>query len=97
VEEIVLSVQWVSGQQEVQRLPARPVGRARHLRVALPALPPVCVFLEGVASTVLRAQLAPTPLVGHLNHAPAALQGPPLLAPAMMILLTASASPGKAG
>jgi len=93
----VLSVPAVSGQQEAQRLAARPVAWARHPLLAQPALRPVSVLLEGVVPPVLRAQLAPTPLVGHSTHAPAALQAPLQSVPAMMILLIASVSQGKAG
>jgi hypothetical protein len=92
VAAIVLSVPTVSGQQEAQKLAARPVAWATHPLLARPALRPVSVLLEGVVPPVLRAQLAPTPLVGHSTHAPAALQAPPLPAPAMMILLIASVS-----
>jgi hypothetical protein len=91
----VLSVPTVSGQQEAQKLAARPVAWATHPLLARPALRPVSVLLEGVVPPVLRAQLAPTPLVGHSTHAPAALQAPPLPAPAMMILLIASVSQGN--
>jgi len=68
----------------------------RRPLVALPALLPVSVFLEGVVPPVACAKLAPTPLVDQLPHAPAALPGPPLSALAMMILPTVSASQGKA-
>jgi hypothetical protein len=95
VVAIVFSALKVSGQQEAPRLPARPVALARRPLVALSALLPVSVFLERVAPPVLRAQQAATPLVGRQTHAPAALLEPQLSAPAMMILLTVSASQGK--
>jgi hypothetical protein len=95
VAAIVPCVQKVSGQQEALRLPARPVAWTRHPLVALSALPPVSVFLEGVVPPVLCAQQAATRMVGQETHAPAALLEPQLSVLAMMILLTVSASQGK--
>jgi len=52
VAAIVLCAQKVSGRQEAQRLPARHVVWARRRLVALPALLPVSVILEGAARPV---------------------------------------------
>jgi hypothetical protein len=85
----------VSGQREAPRQPARPVAWTIHPLVALSALPPVSVFLEGVVPPVTCAQQAATPLAGQQTHAQAALLEPQLSVLAMMILLTVSASQGK--
>jgi len=95
VAAIVPCVQQVSGQQEDPRLPARPVALARRPLVAPSVLLPASVFLEQVAPPVTSAQQAATPWVGQQTHAPAALLEPQLSAPAMMILLTVSASQGN--
>jgi hypothetical protein len=95
VAAIVPFVQQVSGQQEGPWLPARPVAWARRPLLALSALPPVSVFLEGVVQHVPCAQQAPGPQVGQQPHAPAAQLEPQLSVPAMMNLQTASVSQGK--
>jgi hypothetical protein len=95
VAVIVPYVQTAPGRQEAQRLPARPVARARRPLMALSAQPPVSVLLEGVVPAVPCAQQAATPPVEQRTHAPAALLEPQLSVSAMMILLTVSASQGK--